>query len=329
MNPGRFRASAYGLWHALGLAAAVIMAPLAAHADVSYPSRAVKLIVTYSPGGAFDYIGRLLAKGLQDLWGQPVVIENRPGASGVIGADQVARAAPDGLTLLVGSAGPIVVVPFLRDNLPYSPLADFTPIAVTATMPNVLVVNAKSPYKTFDDLIADAKARPGKIDYASSGKGDSHHMTMEHMMRATGVKFNEIPYKGGAPAALAVATGEVQAAWLAPSTALPLIPGQVRPLAVSTLDRISSFPDIPTVAERGYPGFEVIYWIGVMGPPNMPPALVAKLQADLRKIVSADSYKESILKTGNELRFNTADEYTAIIRADYERNGKILRRDGG
>jgi tripartite-type tricarboxylate transporter receptor subunit TctC len=324
MKAYRFRALAAGLRRgALGLAVAAMMVPLAAHAD-TYPSRAVKLVVTYSAGGAFDYIGRLLAKGLQDLWGQPVVIENKPGASGVIGADQVARAAPDGLTLLIGSAGPIVVVPFLRDNLPYDPLADFTPISVTAIMPNVLVVNAKSPYKTFDELIADAKARPGMIDYASSGKGDSHHMTMEHMMRATGVKFNEIPYKGGAPAALAVASGEVQAAWLAPSTALPLIPGQVRPLAVSTLERISSFPDIPTVAERGYPGFEVIYWIGVMGPANMPPAIVAKLQADLRKVASTDSYKESILKTGNELRFNTADEYTAIIRADYDRNKKTL-----
>jgi tripartite-type tricarboxylate transporter receptor subunit TctC len=325
MKAWRFQVSVDGSWwHALGLAAAVMMAPVAAHADVSYPSRAVKLVVTYSAGGAFDYIGRLLAKGLQDLWDQPVVIENRPGGSGVIGAVQVARAAPDGLTLLIGSAGPIVVVPFLRDNLPYDPRVDFTPIAVTAIMPNVLVVNAKSPYKTFDDLIADAKARPGMIDYASSGKGDSHHMTMEHLMRATGVKFNEIPYKGGAPAALAVASGEVQVAWLAPSTALPLIPGQVRPLAVSTLERISSFPDIPTVAERGYPGFEVIYWIGVMGPANMPPAIVAKLQADLRKVVSTGSYKESILKTGNELRFNTSDEYAAIIRTDYERNKRTL-----
>ncbi|GAA4336687.1 tripartite tricarboxylate transporter substrate binding protein [Pigmentiphaga soli] len=291
----------------------------------TYPDHPVRLIVTYSPGGAFDFIGRLLAKGLQDLWGQAVVVENRPGASGAIGADLVARAKPDGLTLLIGSAGPVVVVPFLRDSLPYDPLKDLQPVAMTAIIPNVLVVGAKSRYHTFKELLDDARARPGQIDYASSGRGDSHQMSMEHMMRATGVRLNEIPYKGGAPAVVAVSSGEVSAAWLAVSTALPLIQtGQVRPLAVSTNVRVPDLPGVPTVAESGYPGFEVIYWIGVMGPANMPPAVLRKLQADLRKVYDTREYRDNIEKTGNMMRFGDAEEYGRVIRADYARNKQLL-----
>ncbi|MDB5729389.1 MAG: hypothetical protein JWQ00_2594 [Noviherbaspirillum sp.] len=312
---------------ALTLCAASIMtaAPAPAQNLAEFPGKPVKLIVTYSPGGAFDFIGRQLAKGLQDIWGQPVVVENKPGASGSIGAEFVARSKPDGLTLLVGSAGPIVVVPFMRDKLPYDPLKDLKPIAMTAGIPNVLVVNADSPYKTFTEFIGAAKKHPKEIDYASSGRGDSHHMTMEHMMRATGVQLNEIPYKGGAPALLAVQTGEVPAAWLAVSTALPLIQsGKLRALAVSTQERVSHLPDVRTVAELGYRDFEVIYWIGIMGPAGMPPALVQKIQNDLKTVVDTKEYRDSIVRTGGMLRFGGADQFTKIIHMDYQRNKALL-----
>lgn len=303
----------------LGAGAAV------AQTDPPFPSKQVKLIVTFPPGGAGDLIGRTIAKGLGGVWNQNVIVENQAGASGSIGADQVVRAAPDGTTLFLASPGVLTVLPFLREKLSYDPLVDMTPIAMTVAIPNILVVNAKSQNRTFKDLIAAAKAQPGALDYASSGKGESHHMMMEYLMKATGTHFNEIPYKGGAPALLAVTTGEVQAAWLAVSTALPFIKsGQLIALAVSTRDRVPQVPDIPSVAEQGFPGFNFSFWMGVMGPAKMPPALVKKIEADIQTVVKSAEYRDVIAKQGNLPLFESSEQYSKTIRDTYARNKATL-----
>lgn len=291
----------------------------------AFPTRPVKLVVTFPPGGAGDLTGRAVAKGLSALWGQTVIVENAAGASGAIGAEAVVRAQPDGHTLLLGTAGPITVLPFLRDKMPYDPLTDLQPIANTVNIPNVLVVNSKLPYKTLSDFLATARARPGGLDYASSGRGESHHMMMEHMMRVTGVRLNEIPYKGGAPAALAVASGDVQAAWLAISTAQPMLrSGQLAALAVSTRDRVAQLPDVPTMAEQGFPAYDYSNWMGIMGPARMPSALVRRIESDLQKVVATVDFSEAVAKMGSVARFESQEQFTRLIRESHARHKAML-----
>ena len=296
-----------------------------AQGEVNYPNRPVKLMVTFPPGGAGDMTGRAVARGLQAIWNQAVVVENVPGGAGSIAAEMVVRAAPDGNVLFLSSAGPTAVLPFIRDKLTYDPLVDLTPIAMTVSIPNILVVSSKSNFKTFKEFVATAKSTPGGLNYASSGRGESHHMMMEYLMKATGIKLNEIPYKGGAPAVLAVSAGEVHAAWLAVSTALPLIrSGQLIGLAVSTQERVSQIPEIPSVSEQGFPGFDFSFWMGVMGPAKMPAALVKKIESDLRTVILSESYKEAIGKTGSVARFEGQEQFSKTLKDTYNRNKEAL-----
>ena len=300
--------------------------PAAAQSEAGFPSKPVRLVIGFPPGGAADTAGRELAKGLQAVWGQSVLADNRPGASGAIAAEAVVRAPPDGYTLFLASEGPTISLPFLRNDMPYNPLTDLTPIGMVFAVPNVLVVNGKSPHKTFKDFIAAAKARPGALDYASSGKGESHHMMMEYMMKETGTKFNDIPYKGGAPALLAVASGEVHASWVAVSTAMPLMKsGQLLGLAINQLERMPQAPDIPTAAEQGYPKFQFISWQGVMGPANMPAALVKKIEADIQTVVNSPSFREQMAQRGILPRFESAEQFARTVREGYARNKATLQ----
>jgi len=308
-----------------GLLLALFMGSPMAQTPAAFPSKTVKLIVPFPPGGAGDLLGRSLAAGLQNIWGKPVVVENQAGASGIIAVEATVRAQPDGTTLTLVGPTPTTTLPFLMDKLPYDPLKDLLPISVTAAIPNVLVVSGNSPFKTFKDLINAAKAKPGALDYASSGKGQSHHLMMEYMMRATGVKLTDIPYKGGAPALLAVTAGEVHAAWVAISTALSHIrAGQLRALAVSTQDRFHTLPDVPSVAEQGYPGFDFVFWMGVMGSSKIPPAIARKIDADIKTVVSSESYRESINKLGNLWRYESSEQFSRTIRDEFARNKAIL-----
>jgi tripartite-type tricarboxylate transporter receptor subunit TctC len=296
-----------------------------AQGEVNYPNRPVKLMVTFPPGGAGDMTGRAVARGLQAIWNQAVVVENVPGGAGSIAAEMVVRAAPDGNVLFLSSAGPTAVLPFIRDKLTYDPLVDLTPIAMTVSIPNILVVSSKSNFKTFKEFVATAKSTPGGLNYASSGRGESHHMMMEYLMKATGIKLNEIPYKGGAPAVLAVSAGEVHAAWLAVSTALPLIrSGLLIGLAVSTQERVSQIPEIPSVSEQGFPGFDFSFWMGVMGPAKMPAALVKKIESDLRTVILSESYKEAIGKMGSVARFEGQEQFSKTLKDTYNRNKEAL-----
>ncbi len=307
------------------LAACFSAGPAAAQSEAGFLHKTVRLIVTLAPGGGVDVQARLLAKGLHGVWGQPVIVENRVGGDGIIGSEIVVRAPPDGTTLLMVTAGPITVLPFLHEKMSYNPLVDLTPIAMTVFTPNILVVPVQSPHKTFKDLMAAAKARPGALDYASAGRGGGSHMNMESMMKATGTRFTEIPYKGAAPAVLAVLAGEVQAAWISVSTALPFIQsGKLLGLAVSSKARVPLAPDIPTVAEQGFPGFEFSIWMGVFGPAKMPAALIKKIEADIQTVVSSPSYREEIGKQGNIPRYESAEQFSKTIREEYAHNKATL-----
>jgi tripartite-type tricarboxylate transporter receptor subunit TctC len=307
------------------LIAMTFISQVKAQGDVNYPNRPVKLMVTFPPGGAGDMTGRAVARGLQAIWNQAVIVENIPGGAGSIAAEMVVRAAPDGSVLFLSSAGPTAVLPFIREKLNYDPLVDLTPIAMTVSIPNILVVSSKSNFKTFKEFIATAKSTPGGLNYASSGRGESHHMMMEYLMKATGIKLNEIPYKGGAPAVLAVSAGEVHAAWLAVSTALPLIrSGQLTGLAVSTQERVSQIPEIPSVSEQGFPGFDFSFWMGLMGPAKMPPALVKKIETDLRSVILSDAYKDAMGKMGSLARFEGQEQFSKTLKDTYSRNKEAL-----
>jgi tripartite-type tricarboxylate transporter receptor subunit TctC len=315
----------FGTLLAAGLAMSMAMSTATAQTVANFPSRTVRLITPFPPGGASDLITRALAAGLQNLWGKPVVVENQAGAGGIIAVESVVRSQPDGTTLILVGATPTTVLPFMMDKLTYDPLKDLLPIANTVAIPNILVVASSSPYKSFKDLINAAKAKPGALDYASSGRGQSHHLMMEYMMQATGTKLNEIPYKGGAPALVAVLSGEVQAGWIAVSTALPLIrSGQLRALAVSTQERFSQLPDVPSVAEQGFPGFDFSFWVGIFGSGKTPPALVRKLEADIKTVITQDSFRESIAKQGNLLHYESSEQFARTVRDEYQRNKTIL-----
>jgi len=298
-----------------------------AQSESGFPSKTVRLVVPFPAGGAGDQAGRELAKGLQSLWGQSVVVDNLVGAAGTIGADAVVRSTPDGHTLGFLAAGLPTVLPFMREKMPFDPLVDLLPIAMTINIPNVLVVPAQSPYKSFKELIATAKAKPGAIDYASSGRGESHHMLMEYMMASTGTKFNEIPYKGGAPALLAVAAGEVQVAWIAVATAGPFLKsGRLMALAVNTPSRVSQFPEVPSVDEVGYPELsqQQFTWMGVMGPAKIPTAVARKISLDIQKVVNSAGYRETMDRIGAIPRYEPMEQFSAIIRNLHARNKATL-----
>ncbi len=294
-------------------------------AQGSFPSRPVRLVVALPPGGAVDGIAREIAKGLQDLWGQPVIVENKPGASGVIAADATAKAAPDGHTLFLTTDGIITVVPFLQEKMPYDTLNDLKPIALVGSFPLMLVTHPSSGFKTVADLIAAAKAKPGSVDYASNGVGISPHMAMERFQRVANIKLNHIPYKGSAPALQDMLGGRVPIMWAAVLPSLPHVQsGKLLPLAMGSVERLPQLPQVPTLAELGYPGFEAATWIGVVGPAKMPDAVVQKIAADLHKVTQNAAYRERQTAMGNEVRSSTSAEFAKRIATEYDRNKALF-----
>jgi tripartite-type tricarboxylate transporter receptor subunit TctC len=315
---------------ALGIAAIAALASGAAvHAQQAFPDRPVKLLVAFPPGGATDTIGRELAKGLNTVWNEAVVIDNKPGAAGMIAAAETARAKPDGHTLFLATDGAIVAIPFLQEKVPYNPLTDLSPIALVGGIPLILVANHSLKVKTLAELVALAKSKPDAIDYASSGIGASHHLSMENLQRVTGTKLHHIIYKGGAPALQAVLSGEVGVSWVAVSTALPHIQaGKLVPLAIGSLERSPLLANVPTVAELGYPGFEAGNWVGIIGPKGMDPALVRKIQGDLMTVVRSPGYRERLVSQGNEVRSSTTEEFVKRIQQEYAHNKNFFASTG-
>ncbi len=293
-----------------------------------YPNKAVHVVISFAPGSAVDIVGRIVAQKLSETWGQPVVPENRAGAGGSIGTAVVAKAAPDGYMLLINSNAHSVN-PAIYAKLPYDTLKDFTEIAPLAIQPNVLVVNAGSPYKTLMDFVKAAKDKPGSINIGHAGIGSSTHLNTEKFIAAAGIKVTEIPFKGTPEVVTAIFSGDVQAYWAPISAAIAMIKGgKLRPLAVSTAKRNPQLPDVPTTGEAGVKGADSPLWVGLWGPAGMPADLVAKINADVRKALADPAVKSRLTNGGNETMEMSPQEFTRLVRTEMDDYAKVLKAAG-
>ncbi|WP_064572482.1 tripartite tricarboxylate transporter substrate binding protein [Cupriavidus gilardii] len=261
-------------------------------ADKDWPVRPIRMVVPFPPGSSPDLIARLVSEPLAQALGQPVIIENRPGAGGNIGTGQVARAAPDGYTLLFTINGPLVTAPTLSRHLPYDPVRQLAPVTLVATSPNVLVVDPRTGVRDLREFVALARARPGALNYGSVGNGSAAHLAMEQLKARAGISLEHIPYPGFPQIAAAMIAGQIQAAFMVPAIAMPQVnAGRLRVLAVTTSGRTSLLPSVPTVAESGYPGFEAISWQAVLAPAGTPAPIVDRLYRELVKIIGSDAVR--------------------------------------
>lgn len=292
-----------------------------------YPNKPVRLIVSFPPGGFADLVGRAVAQSLQQQWGQPVLVDNRPGAAGILASELTARAAPDGYTLFLATDGPFVINPFIYKTLPYNPVADFVPAVLVAYTPMALVINPNLvKANTLAEFVSVAKSAPRTFDYASSGNGGPHHLTMEAFKAAAGIDLNHVPYKGGAPALQDVLSGQVPAMFsVVPTSLQHAKAGKLKILAVAALKRSPLVPDVPTIAESGYPGFEMGAWAGIVAPKGTPPAIIEKIQQDVLAIVREGRFAEKLAAAGAQPYPGTADEFVTVIRRDMDKNGKLIR----
>jgi len=296
----------------------------------AYPTKPIRIIITVVPGGGADVTARTLGQKLTEAWGQQAIVDNRPGGNGVVGMDIAAHATPDGYTLVLGTIGPVAVNPSLYRKLPYDSVKDFEPVARAVSALNVLVVHPSVPAKSVKELIAHAKANPGKLTYGSSGVGFADHLAGELFSTLAGVKMNHVPYKGGAPAMLDLVGGNIQLIFATVSTALgSMKANRIRPLAVTFAKRVEQFADIPTVAEAGVPGFTVDNWYGVQAPRGTPKPIVAKLHAEINTILGMPDVKERLAGLGI-FPFTTPSPaaYGDYIKAEIEKYGKVVRDSG-
>ena len=295
----------------------------------AYPTRAVHVIVPFPPGGAPDLVARLVAQKLSEAWRQPVIVDNRPGAAGNIGTAAVAKSAPDGYTLLLGTIGPLAVAPAMVKALPYDPLKDFTPITNAVSVNNLLVVNASMPIKSVAELVAAAKASPGKLNYGSTGSGATDHLAGEVFKDVAGVDLMHVPFKGGPPAIAAILNGDIQLSFATVPTVLAHIRGgRLLPLGVTGAKRLSVLPDVPTIREAGIPGYDVTAWYGVLVPAGASKEIVAKLNAEIVRALNSTDVSEKLSAQGLEPWPTTPEEFGARIREDHERWGSVVRKLG-
>ena len=310
---------------ALLAAFAASLAAAAAFAQ-AYPGKPIRLIVPFAAGGGNDNVARLVGKRLADTLGQPVVIDNRPGAGGVLGADLAAKAAPDGYTLFLGGVGSHAVNPNLHERLPYDPIRDFAPVALLAQAPLVLVVHPSIPANTFADFVAYARARPGQLNYASNGNGSSSQLAAVMFDSMAGVDMVHVPYKGLSPALTDLLSGQVQVMFSSVVAILPHIKsGKLRGLAVTGSRRLPSMPDLPTIAESGLPGYDASSWYGILAPAGTPRDIVLKLNSELAKALEQPEVRDSLLAEGAEPVGGTPEQFAAHIRSEKERLGKLIR----
>jgi tripartite-type tricarboxylate transporter receptor subunit TctC len=310
------------------LAAAAALFAVGAAAQ-SYPTKPVNVIISFTPGSATDIVGRIVTAKLSEMWGHPVINENRAGAGGSIGSAAVARAAPDGYTLLINSNAH-TVNPAIYAKLPYDTLKDFTDIAALAEQPNVLVVAANSPHKTLMDFVNYAKANPGKLNFGHAGVGSGTHLSTEKFIAAAGIKVVEVPFKGTPEVVAAILSGNVDAYWAPISAALSNIKnGKLHALAVSTTKRNPSLPDVPTVGEAGVKGADSSLWFGLWGPAGMSPALVNKINADVRKALADKAVQEKLHNLGNApMEDMSAAQFAKLVREETETNKRLLAAAG-
>jgi tripartite-type tricarboxylate transporter receptor subunit TctC len=302
-----------------GIRLAVFVLALAAsfaHAQ-SYPAKPIRLVVTSPPGGSQDFLARLLGQALSPALGQQVVVENRTGASGIIGIDFVAKAAPDGYTLLLGAAGPIAVVPAFKEKLPFDPVRDFAPITMVASGPFAVVVHPSVPARSLKELIAIAKAKPGALNYGSSGAGASPHLAAELLKSMAQINLVHIPYKGVGPALTDLVGGQIDLMFADVHLVLPHAKaGKLRALAVTSRDRSSVMPGAPTVSEAGVPGYSAGTWFGVLAPAGTSPEIVSRLNAEIGKVLANASLRERLSTQGIEPGASTPEQFAAHLRSE-------------
>jgi tripartite-type tricarboxylate transporter receptor subunit TctC len=309
---------------------AVVLAALASAAGAqNYPNKPVRFIVPFAAGGGSDFVARVVAQKFNEAFGQPLVVDNRGGAGGAIGTELAAKSAPDGYTLLLGSAGPLAIQPGLTARLPYDPLKDFAPITLVTSIPYVLVVHPSLPVKSVRELIALAKAKPGQLNFASPGNGTTTHLATELLKMLAKIDVVNVPYKGVAPAVTDLLAGQVQFMSGDLSTVMPQVKaGRLRALAVTGANRSPQAPELPTVAEAGVPGYEAIGWFAVLAPAATPRDLVTRLNAVIVKGVTEADARERLAALGGDVVANTPAEFAARIRDDLAKWSALIKTIG-
>jgi len=313
-------------------AACLATAALAVHAQApaaAYPTKPVKLVVPFPPGGSLDIAGRLIAQKLGETWGQSVVVENKPGAGGNIGADFVAKSPPDGYTILLGALSTHAVNPSLYKSMPYDAAKDFAPITLIAITPNVLVVNASLPVNSAREFIAYAKANPGKLAFGSGSNGSAGHLAGELFKAETGTDAVHVPFKGGAPATQALLAGDTQFMFDNLANAMSQVKaGKIKALAVTTAQRSSLVPDLPTMAEAGLAGFDISTWYGLFAPAGTPALVVAKWNADVTKVLNSPDVRARLIADGAEPSPNTPEQFSQFIARELAKYARIVKASG-
>ena len=303
-------------------------APAFAQAE-NYPSKPVRMLIGFPPGQATDTLGRLIGQKLQEAWGQAFVYDNKPGASGTIATQLATQAPADGYTLLVSSSGVMSVNQFLMTKLPYDVTRDFVPVAGLGIVPLVMVTHPQNPAKNVQDLVAAAKAKPGAINYASSGIGITNHLVMAMFTSTAHIDMTHVPYKGGPPALTDLMGGQVQVMFETSVATLPFVKqGRLKALGVSSAERIPAAPDIPTIAEQGYPGFVGVPWVCLMAPAGTPPAIVQKLNAKINEILQTPAVKDQMANLGVLPMVMTTDQFNTFWRAEIAKWGKAVKDSG-
>jgi tripartite-type tricarboxylate transporter receptor subunit TctC len=309
-------------------AAAAVLAAGAALAQ-PYPAKSVRLVVPFPPGGPADSVARILAQKLNEVLGQPVIVDNRAGATGTIGAGIVAKSPPDGYTLLLGTSNELAMSPGLYDKLPYDPAKDFTAVSNVIIFPNILVVNPHLPAKTVAEVVALARAKPGQLSFATSGIGSTNHLTGVVFHTLEKIRVNYVPYKGGGPAVTDLLGGHVDTMFATMPSVVPFVKsGKLRGLVITDDKRWSALPDVPSAKEAGVASLIVITWNGVLGPAGLPEAVVAKLNADIVAVANSPDMKERMRAQAAEISTTSPDEFAAMLRNDFAKWSKVIKEAG-
>jgi tripartite-type tricarboxylate transporter receptor subunit TctC len=312
----------------IGIAAAVLASTASQAWAQGYPNKPVHVIISFTPGSSTDIVGRIVSQKLSEIWAQPVLAENRAGAGGSIGSNVVAKAAPDGYTLLVNSNAH-TVNPAIYAKLPYDTVKDFIDIVPLSVQPNVLIVNAGSPYKNVMDLVKAAKAKPGSINWGHAGIGSGTHLNTEKFVDAAKINVTQVPFKGTPEVIQAMLSGSVDCYWAPISAAIPHIKGgRVRPLAVSTAKRNSQLPDVPTTGEAGVAGADAPLWFGIWAPAGTPANIVAKISADTRKALADPGVRERLGNLGNDTMDMSPEEFTRFVRSEIDVYARVIKAAG-
>ena len=295
----------------------------------SYPAKPIRMLIGFAPGGSTDIVGRVVGQKLGEILGTPIVIENRPGAGGTIAMQVGAKAAPDGYTLILGHLGTLAVNPAMTRKLPYDPVRDFAALSLIANVPAMMAVHPALPAKSVKELIALAKARPGQLNYGSSGPGGTPHLAVEYFKMAAGVDIVQVPYKGAGPMTIDLVGGQISMTITGLPPLLPHVKsGRLRALAVTTAKRLPSMPDVPTIAEAAVPGYEMTTWYGLLVPAATPKDIISKLHGAIVQTVKQPEVAERLSGEGADPAFNTPEQFAAYIKSEIVRWGDVIKRAG-